>query len=69
MLRRTGAIVLTLFALTGLASASASLYVHEQLLRDHAYASPCDVNSTISCSHAYLSKYGAVMGVPVALGG
>jgi uncharacterized membrane protein/protein-disulfide isomerase len=53
----------------GLAAAAASTVVHYRLLRDPTYASVCDVSSTVSCSEAYMSRYGSVGGVPVALVG
>jgi uncharacterized membrane protein/protein-disulfide isomerase len=56
-----------LFALVGLASAGISLYVHYQLLRQPGYTSFCDVDTTVSCSSLYLSRFGSVRGVPVAL--
>ena len=46
-----------------------SSYVHYKLLTDASYTSVCDVNATISCTQAYLSRYGSLWGVPVALGG
>src|SRR5262245_12089789 len=57
------------FALLGLAAASTSSYVHYQLLTQPNYSSFCDVNTTVSCTEAYLSQYGSVWGVPVALAG
>jgi len=57
------------FALLGLAFAASSSWVHYRLLTDPSYISPCDINATFSCTQAYLSRYGAVFGVPVALGG
>jgi uncharacterized membrane protein/protein-disulfide isomerase len=57
------------FALAGLAFATASAYVHYRLLTDPTFTSPCDVNSTFNCTQAYLSQYGSVGGVPVALFG
>lgn len=54
-------------ALVGLAAAGMSAWVHYRLLHDPAYTSFCDVNSTLSCTEAYSSAYGAVGGVPVAL--
>ncbi len=61
--------LLLLFALIGLAAASSSLYVHFRLLTVPGYTSFCDVNATVGCTAAYLSPYGSVWGVPVALGG
>jgi uncharacterized membrane protein/protein-disulfide isomerase len=56
-------------ALAGLIVSLTSLYVHYQLLVDPSYTSFCDVNETVSCHHAYLSRYGSFYGVPTALFG
>jgi uncharacterized membrane protein/protein-disulfide isomerase len=56
-------------ALCGLAAATTSLYVHYQMLVQPGYVSFCDVNETVSCQQAYLSRYGSAWGVPVALYG
>jgi vitamin-K-epoxide reductase (warfarin-sensitive) len=58
-----------LFVLVGLAASLTSLYVHYRLLANPGYTSFCDVNATVSCTQAYLSRYGSVLGVPVALFG
>ena len=58
---------LTLSALVGLGFASASTWVHYNILRDPLYSSVCDVNATFSCTEAYTSRFGSVSGVPVAL--
>jgi uncharacterized membrane protein/protein-disulfide isomerase len=55
------------FAVLGLAASATSLYVHYQLLHRPGYISFCDVSSTFNCTSAYLSRYGSVAGVPVAL--
>jgi uncharacterized membrane protein/protein-disulfide isomerase len=55
------------FALLGLGASAASSYVHYQLASDPTYTSFCDVNATVSCTQAYLSKYGSLFGVPVAM--
>ena len=57
------------FALLGLAFAGASAWVHYKLILDPTYVSPCDINATFSCAQVYLSPYGSIGGVPVALGG
>jgi uncharacterized membrane protein/protein-disulfide isomerase len=57
----------TAFALIGLVAASASTWVHYNILHDPLYASFCDVNGTLNCTEAYTSRFGAVGGVPVAL--
>ncbi len=56
-------------AVLGLVFASSSAWVHHRLMTDAAYVSPCDLNSTFDCSQVYLSPYGSVAGIPVALGG
>ena len=66
MTRRTW---MTILACAGLAASAASTYVHLRMLGDPGYASFCDVNATVSCSQVYQSRYGSVLGVPVALGG
>jgi uncharacterized membrane protein/protein-disulfide isomerase len=58
-----------LFVVVGLAASLTSLYVHYRLLANPSYTSFCDVNATVSCTQAYLSRYGSFMGVPVALFG
>jgi len=57
------------FCIVGLAAFLASLYVHYQLLANPSYSSFCDVSATVSCTQAYLSRFGTVQGVPVALFG
>ena len=54
-------------ALLGLGASVTSSYVHYQMLTDPTYTSFCDVSATVSCTQAYLSRYGSVMGVPVAI--
>jgi len=61
--------LLMAFAALGLGAASASSYVHYHLLTDPGYSSFCDVSATVNCTQAYLSSYGSLWGVPVALYG
>jgi uncharacterized membrane protein/protein-disulfide isomerase len=61
--------LLVAFAFLGLAASSAAAYVHYNLIKNPDYASFCDFNATVSCKAAYLSHYGSVAGVPVAVGG
>lgn len=56
-------------SLIGLGFATGSTWVHYRLLTDPSYVSPCDLNATFNCSQVYMSPYGSVAGVPVALGG
>jgi uncharacterized membrane protein/protein-disulfide isomerase len=56
-------------ALLGLGVAAESAWVHYRLLTDASYVSPCDINAKFNCSTVYLSRFGTVWGVPVALGG
>jgi uncharacterized membrane protein/protein-disulfide isomerase len=60
---------LTAFAALGLGAATWSTWVHYQILNSPTYESFCDVNSTLNCTAAYTSRFGAVAGVPVALFG
>jgi uncharacterized membrane protein/protein-disulfide isomerase len=57
------------FAVAGLAFAGASAWVHYKLLTDASYHSVCDLSETFNCSQVYLSRFGAIGGIPVALGG
>ena len=54
-------------ALVGFASAAASTYVHYQLVQDPGYTSFCDISERVSCTQVYLSRFGSVGGIPVAL--
>lgn len=68
MTSRSRLIILSL-AVAGLAVAGYSTWVHHKLLTDASYISPCDVNERFNCTQVYLSPYGSVRGVPVALFG
>jgi uncharacterized membrane protein/protein-disulfide isomerase len=61
--------MLLVFAALGLGASSMSSYIHYKLLTESSYKSLCDVNPALSCSDAYLSPYGSLWGVPVALAG
>ena len=61
--------LLVMFALIGLGASVAATYVHYNLIHNPDYSSFCDINATVSCKQAYLSRYGSVAGVPVAVGG
>jgi uncharacterized membrane protein/protein-disulfide isomerase len=61
--------LLAAFSALGLAASAAATWVHYQLLVNPGYTSFCDINATVSCKQAYLSRYGSVAGVPVAVGG
>src|SRR5262245_29168993 len=56
-------------AVVGLGAALMSSYVHYRLLTDASYVSACDVSATVNCTQAYLSPYGSLFGVPVAVAG
>jgi len=67
---RTSTPWLAAFAVLGLGFAAASTWVHYDILSDPTHAeSFCDVSSTLNCTSAYTSEFGAVAGVPVALFG
>lgn len=53
----------------GLAASGAALYTHARLVAQPGSVSVCDVSTTMSGSQVYLSRFGSVAGVPVALGG
>lgn len=55
------------FALLGFGASAAATWVHYNLIKNPDYSSFCDVNATVSCRQAYLSAYGSLGGVPVAL--
>ena len=61
--------VALLCAIVGLGASVAAAYVHYRLLIDPSYQSFCDVNTTISCTQVYLSRYSTYRGVPVAVFG
>jgi uncharacterized membrane protein/protein-disulfide isomerase len=61
--------LLLVFSALGLAASATSTFVHYRLLTDASYTSFCDVNTTVSCTQAYVSQYGSFWGVPVAPGG
>jgi uncharacterized membrane protein len=56
-------------AVVGLAASIAASYVHYHLLFDPTYTSFCDVNTTVSCTQVYLSRYSTFRGIPVAIFG
>lgn len=53
--------------LIGLAASLAAAFVHYQLATTPGYESFCDVNATFSCTQAYQSQYGRLLGVPVSV--
>ena len=60
---------ITILAFGGVAAAAISTYVHLQLVRNPSYTSFCDINASVNCTQVYLSRFGSLGGVPVALGG
>ena len=68
MTSRSRLIILSL-ALIGLGVSGEATWIHHKLLTDASFTPPCDVNSTFNCSQVYLSAYGSIRGIPVALGG
>src|ERR1043165_3560303 len=57
------------FAWLGLAASGAATYAHYNLIQNPDYSSFCALTETVSCKAAYLSRYGSIGGVPVAVGG
>jgi uncharacterized membrane protein/protein-disulfide isomerase len=58
-----------LFAFVGLGAMLAAAAIHYRLLLNPSYTSFCDINSTVSCSQVYLSRYSTAYGVPLAVYG
>jgi uncharacterized membrane protein/protein-disulfide isomerase len=61
--------VVLILAVAGLLLSGAAAWVHYQLIVTPSYTTACDINATFSCTQVYLSPYGSIGGVPVALGG
>ncbi len=57
------------FAFVGLGAMLTAAAVHYRLLSNPGYTSFCDINTTISCSQVYLSRYSTAYGVPLAVYG
>lgn len=68
MTSRSRLIILSL-ALIGFGVSADATWIHHKLLTDAAYTPPCNLSETFNCSQVYLSAYGSVQGIPVALGG
>ena len=64
---RRAYLLLWLFTALGLAASSTAAWVHHQLLTAPQFTSFCDINETFNCANAYLSPYGSLFGVPVAV--
>lgn len=64
---RTQRLLFWAFTLLGLGASATSAWVHHQLLTQPSFTSFCDVNETFNCTSAYLSSYGYLFGVPVAV--
>src|SRR6266496_4781621 len=69
LMSRSMSRVALLCAIVGLGASVAAAYVHYCLLFDPSYQSFCDVNTTISCTQVYLSRFSTFRGVPVAVFG
>ena len=61
--------VIIVLALVGLAAAAASAWVHYRIVHDPAYVSFCDVNARVSCTDVYMSRFGSIREIPVAVFG
>jgi uncharacterized membrane protein/protein-disulfide isomerase len=69
MTARSSSILLALFAALGLAASGTATWVHSELVRNPDASSFCDLSARVSCKQAYLSQFGSLGGVPVALWG
>jgi uncharacterized membrane protein/protein-disulfide isomerase len=61
--------LLWFFTAVGVAASSTAAWVHHQLLTTPQFTSFCDINETVNCANAYLSPYGSLFGVSVAVWG
>ena len=61
--------IILVLAVLGLGFATSSTWVHYKILTDVAYIVPCDFSAKLNCSEVYLSPYGSLGGVPVAIAG
>ena len=68
MTSRARLIILAL-AIIGLGVSLDATWIHHKLLTDASFTPPCDLGAKFSCSQVYMSPYGTVRGIPVALGG
>jgi uncharacterized membrane protein/protein-disulfide isomerase len=66
---RRAAVFALVCAVVGFGVSALAAYVHYRLLFDPTYRSFCDVNSRISCTEVYMSRYSTYRGVPVAIFG
>jgi uncharacterized membrane protein/protein-disulfide isomerase len=66
---RRAALFALLCSLVGLGASAAAAYTHYHLLYDPTHRSFCDVSQTVSCTQVYLSRFGSVGGIPVAIFG
>jgi len=57
------------FAFVGLGAMLTAASVHYRLLFNPSYTSFCDINTTVSCSQVYLSRYSTAYGVPISVYG
>src|SRR5215218_3588405 len=55
--------LLAAFSMLGAGASIAATYVHYNLIRNPDYSSFCDINATVSCKAAYLSRFGSIGGV------
>src|SRR5207245_8202006 len=54
-------------ALAGVALSAVTLFVHERIATDAGYTSFCNLGGAINCDVVLGSRYGRLLGVPVAL--
>ncbi len=66
---RTQRLLLWVFTVLGLGASGTAAWVHHQLLTTPSFTSFCDVSETVNCANAYLSSYGSLWGVSVAVWG
>ena len=66
---KTSARLALVLALIGLAAAGEAAYVHYRMFADPTYRAVCDINTTVSCTAVYASRFGTFNGVSVSVFG
>ena len=60
-------LIILALAVIGLAVSAEATWIHHKLLTDASFTPPCDLSTKFNCSQVYMSAYGTVRGIPVAI--
>lgn len=61
--------IIAALAVVGFGAAATSAWVHYRIAHDPAYVGFCDINAAVSCTTVYLSRFGSIGEVPIAVFG